>query len=115
MKKMLKVAAVIAVASLAFVACKNNKPAEEPIDSTQIEMVVEDSMAIDSIVDTTVVAEEVTPAPAKKATAKKAEPKTQEAGTVEVNPAKKEQKVTIETAKPEDIEKTNTVKREGRR
>lgn len=113
MKKMLKVAAIVAVASLAFVACKNNKPAEEPIDSTQIEMVVEDSMAIDSIVDTTVVAEEVTPAPAKKATAKKAEPKTQEAGTVEVDNAAK--KVKIETAKPEDIEKTNTVKREGRR
>ena len=72
-------------------------------------------MAIDSIVaeDTTVVAEEVTPAPAKKATAKKAEPKTQEAGTVEVDNAAK--KVKIETAKPEEIEKTNTVKREGRR
>ena len=41
MKKFFKLAAIAAVAMLTVVACKNNKPAEEVIDSTAIETIAE--------------------------------------------------------------------------
>lgn len=113
MKKMFKVAAIVAVASLALVACKNNKPAEEETIDTTIEQIAEDEMTVDSLIaeDTTVVAEEPA-APAKKPAAKKAENKPVEAGVAEINPDKK---VVVETKDAEDISKTSTVKRTGRR
>lgn len=113
MKKMMKFAAIAVVASLALVACKNNK-VEEPVDTidSTIEQVMEDEMVCDSVVDTTVVAEEVAPAATPKKTVKKAEPKPiQDAGMVNENASKK----VIETKPADEISKTNTVKREGRR
>lgn len=113
MKKMMKIAAIAVAASLALVACKNTK-AEEPVDTidSTIEQVMEDEMVADSVVDTTVVAEEVTPAPAKKTTVKKAEAQPKEAGLAENQNASKK---VVETKPADEINKTNTVKREGRR
>ena len=100
MKSIFKFAAVVAIASLAFVACKNNQPAEEEIDSTAIEQIVEDEIACDAVeVADTVVVEEETPAQTvKKPTtqkpaaptatkATKAETKTTENATIQDAPA----------------------------
>jgi len=97
MKSIFKFAAVVAIASLAFVACKNNQPAEEEIDSTAIEQIVEDEIACDAVeVADTVVVEEETPAQTVKKpttkkpaapTATKAETKTTENATIQDAPA----------------------------
>ncbi len=91
MKKVFKMMAIAAIASLAFVACNNNKAAEEEVDSTAIEMVVEDEMIAEpaEVLDTTPVVEEQQAAPATKPAAKKAvkkaEQKTSEATKAESN------------------------------
>lgn len=114
MKRMFKVAAIVAVASLALVACKNNKTTEEPIDSA-IEQLVEDEMIVDSpaIEDTTTIAEQVTPAPAKK-TVQKAENKVSEAAVVDVEKTS-EGKVVVKQKEADEVTPTSNVKRTGRR
>lgn len=108
----MKFAAIAVVASLALVACKNNK-VEEPIDTidSTIEQVVDEM--IDSVIDTTVVAEEVTPATPAKKTVKKAEPK--EPVDAGATVSKSDAKVVVETKDAEEINKTTNVKRTGRR
>lgn len=73
MKKSFKLLAVAAIASLTIVACNNNKPAEEEIDSTPIEEIVEDEVIAEpvAVADTTpaTVEEQVTKV-AKKAVKK---------------------------------------------
>jgi hypothetical protein len=80
MKKFFKLAAIAAVAMLTVVACKNNKPAEEVIDSTAIETIAEEDV-IDTmlaIADTTPVVEEQA-ATAKKVVKKATTPTVTEA------------------------------------
>ncbi len=114
MKRMFKVAAIVAVASLALVACKNNKEAEEPIvDDTTIQLCADD-MTVDTLVeDTVTVAEEATPVATKKTTTKKAENKPAEAGVAATND--NASKKVVETKDADEITTTNTVKRTGRR
>jgi hypothetical protein len=104
------IALAVAVMGLT-VACHNNKPAEEPIDSTPVEEVVEETIE-EAPVE---VAEAVEEAPAQAAPAKKSTPKVEvknndggvsvEAGDtkVEVNSGKVEVKTNNDgtvTAKP---------------
>ena len=65
------IALAVAVMGLT-VACNNNKPAEEVIDSTPVEEVVEEVVE-----EAPVVAEAVEEAPAQEAPAKKATPKVE--------------------------------------
>ena len=70
MKKVFKMMAIAAIASLAFVACNNNKAAEEEVDSTPV---VEEQQAAPAT------------KPAAKKAVKKAEQKTSEATKAESN------------------------------
>lgn len=77
MKKVFKLAAIAAIASVTLVACNNNnKPAEEEIDTTAIEQIAEDELFADpmDVVDTVVAVVEQQATAAKK-TVKKAEKK----------------------------------------
>lgn len=80
MKNVFKMMAIAAIASLAFVACNNNKAAEEEVDSTAIEMVVEDEMIAEpaEVLDTTPVVEEQQAEPVKKAAKKTAQKAAQQ-------------------------------------
>lgn len=117
MKKFFKLAAVAAVAMLTVVACKNNKPAEEVIDSTAIETIAEEEV-IDTmlaVADTTPVVEEQA-APVKKV-AKKAETKAEpEAAVKQVNATREAPAPTVsEKVDPNaDIQKNDQVKRARR-
>lgn len=70
MKKTFKLAAIAVAASLALVACNNNKPAEEAIDSTTIETVAVEPVIEEAVDTITNIVEEQ--AEAAKQTAKKA-------------------------------------------
>lgn len=78
MKKTFKLIAAVAIASLTVVACNNNKPAEEVIDSTTIEQVVAEEVIEEPVQVADTVKQEATAtktnAATKKAT-KKAEVK----------------------------------------
>lgn len=97
MKKTIKMLAVAAMASMTIVACNNNKPAEEPVDTTAIEQVAEEQIeepveALDTVAQA--VAEEAQVAAkkvAKKAT-KKDEPKIHEEKTTTDNAIKEDAK-----------------------
>lgn len=112
----MKFAAIAVVASLALVACKNNK-AEEPvdtIDTTAIEQVVDE--IADSVIDTVDLAVVEEPAPAVKKTSKKAA-QPAEAG---VKTADNTSKAVAATATDNNIKegeatKVDNVKRTGRR
>lgn len=120
MKKMFRLAAIVAVASLTMVACNNNKAAEEPAeDTTAIEQIAEDEMVADSVVaeDTVTVAEATAPAK-KKATVKKAEPTQTITEVKKAEPSdQKVVKPAVEDLKKasDDAQTTTTVKRTGRR
>lgn len=85
MKKSIKFLAVVAIASMTMVACNNNAPAEEVVDSAAIEQIVPEETIAEpaEVLDTTPVVEEqkaaattTTKKPATKKTvapAKKAE------------------------------------------
>jgi len=114
---MMKLAAIAVVASLALVACKNNK-VEEPIDTvdtTAIEQVVDE--ICDSVVDTVdlAVAEEPA-APAVKKTAKKAA-QPAEAGVKAADNTSKAvaSNATDNNIKEGEATKVDNVKRTGRR
>ena len=70
MKKTFKLAAIAVAASLALVACNNNKPVEEVIDSTAIETVAVEPVIEEAVDTITNIVEEQ--AEAAKQTAKKA-------------------------------------------
>ena len=101
MKKVFKMMAVAAIASLTLVACNNNKTTEEEVDSTAIEAIVEDELIAEpaEVLDTTPVVEVKEAAtaakPAAKSTAKKVEQKTGEA-TQQTAPSTKEVQNNVE-------------------
>jgi hypothetical protein len=107
MKKVLKMMAIAAIASLAFVACNNNKAAEEEVDSTAIEMVVEDEMIAEpaEVLDTTpVVKEEPAAKKAVKPAAKKTDKNTVKAAETtapSTSQSLESVKKTSETATPQ--------------
>lgn len=117
MKSIFKLAAVVAVASLTLVACKNNQPAEEAVDSTAIEQVVEDEMVPEVVeaVDTVAAAEQTPAQTVKKpATQKKAAAPT--AAKAEAQPAATATTPSLDKAPVQgsgEATKTNTVKRKS--
>ncbi len=103
MKKSINLIAAVAVVSMALVACNNNKPAEETVDTTAIEQTIEEN--IDEVADaidtaTTAVAEET------KAVAKKAATTTKKAAEKAT-----EQTMTVATEKTAEATETPVVKR----
>ncbi len=112
MKKTFKLAAIAAIASLALVACNNNKAAEEEVDSTAIEQIAEEVAPVaDEIADTVAaVAETPAPAPAKKTPAKKAEPKD-EGMKIQVNTTTTSTEIKVDPNKADDVKVSTTRKR----
>ena len=116
MKKVFKFMAFAAIASLTFVACNNNnKPAEEVIDTTEIEAIAEDMMdeTAEAIDSATAVVEEVaeTTVQTAKQTAKQT---VKKAAKKEVKDVKKEENATTTPAPapvPEKVTTSTTVKR----
>lgn len=117
MKKFFKLAAIAAVAMITVVACKNNKPTEEPVDSTAIETVVEEEM-IDTLVaiaDTTPVVEEQAAPTVKKVAQKVKETKAEVDATVK-DPTMKAvaPDPTAKATNTNEVKVDNTVKRTRR-
>ena len=115
MKSIFKLAAVVAVASLTLVACKNNQPAEEAVDSTAIEQVVEDEMVPEVVeaVDTVAAAEQTPAQTVKKPATQKKAPT---AAKAEAQPAATATTPSLDKAPVQgsgEATKTNTVKRKS--
>lgn len=95
MKKVFKMAAIAAIASMTLVACNNNTEATDTIDSTAIEQIADEELIAEpvEVLDTTPVVEEQQAETAKKVVKKTAQKaaqqieKTAEANTQQAAPA----------------------------
>ena len=98
MKKTFRLAAIAAVASLALVACKNNKQVEEEIDTVAIEEIADEAIVEENVDTVVAVAATEAKAAATTATKKVSAPA----------PKAKEKEIKVDQAPAEEVATKNT-------